>query len=133
MSENKLTLAEEMHLLFDTDEQVQEWILIGKLPPDIAELSAAAVEKKDKPTTRPFSLGSDEPYMYIAGLIQRRWWPNAPQLERGGFMGMLCGGPTPNWVIVMQVAAQIVDKVREAGYEVEDSEVEKLFKDQEES
>ena len=115
----KRTLAEEMHLLFDEDEEIKEWILIGKLPPDIAEISALSLEKKSE---RPIdaSTGSSEPFMYIATLIQRKFWPNAPDLARGGFMKMLAGGPAPSWVITMQVAAQIVDKVRESGFEVEE-------------
>lgn len=129
MSEEKKTLAEEMHLLFDEDEDVKEWILIGKLPPDIAEIAALSLEKKENPEQRPISLGSPEPFMHIAGLIQRRFWPNAPGLAKGGFMSMLMGGPAPSWVIIMQVAAQIVDKVRESGFEVEECDMEKMAHD----
>lgn len=126
MAEKK-TLAEEMHLLFDNDEDVQEWILIGKLPPDISELAADALEKKDgQPKEHPISLGSPEEFMHIAGLIQRRFWPDAPPLQKGGFMNMLMGGPAPAWVIIQQVASQVVTKVRESGFEVEACELEKL-------
>lgn len=125
--EEKKTLAEEMHLLFDNDEDVQEWILIGKLPPDISELAADALEKKDdQPKQHPISLGSPEEFMHIARLIQERFWPDAPPLQKGGFMNMLLGGPAPSWVIIQQVASQIVTKVRESGFEVEACEMEKL-------
>ena len=124
------TLAEEMRLLFDADEDVQEWILIGKLPADIAELAADALEKKDGPSQqRPISLGSPEEYMHVASLIQMKFWPDAPTLERGGFMKMMMGGPAPNWFIVQQVASQIVAKVRESGFEVEPCEIEKLVEE----
>jgi len=130
MSEEKKTLAEEMHLLFDEDEDVKEWILIGKLPPDIAEISALALEKKDgQPKEHPISLGSPEPFMHIAGLIQRRFWPDAPGLAKGGFMSMLAGGPAPSWVIIMQVAAQICESVRASGFEVEECDMEKIAHD----
>jgi hypothetical protein len=123
----KTTLAEEMHLLFDEDEDVKEWILLGRLPPDIAEFAADALEKKDgNPRTREISLGSPEPFMHIAGLIQRKFFPDAPPLERGGFMNMMMGGPAPQWMVIMQVAAQIVDKVRDSGFEVEPCEMENL-------
>ena len=122
----KRTLAEEMEILFD-DAEVKEMIALGKLPPDIAQIAADALEKKsDTPASRPISLGSTEPYMYIASLIQKKFWPKAPELKRGGFMSMLAGtGPPPAWVIIMQVAAQITDKARECGIEVPESDGEK--------
>jgi len=120
----KFSLKKEMEKLFEADEDVKEMILLGKLPPDIAEISAEALEKNDS-ESRGFAVGRSKPFMHIAQLIQQKFWPNAPELKRGGFMRMLSGGPAPAWVIIFQVAAQITDKAREYGYDIPESEGEK--------
>jgi hypothetical protein len=80
-----MTLQEEMETLFDADEQVKEWMLLGKLPKDLATIAAAALSKKDAPP-RQISLGSPEEYMHVGRLVQEKFFPEAPPLERGGFM-----------------------------------------------
>jgi hypothetical protein len=123
------SLLEEITSLFDADEDVKEMILLGKLPTDIAQIATDSLSKKEQSESMPISFGSPEPYMHIASLLQKRFWPNAPDLKRGGFMGMLSGGPAPNWVVVMQVAAQIVKRARDLGYDVPECDMERMAKE----
>jgi hypothetical protein len=113
------TLVEEMHLLFDEDESIKEWIIIGKLPPDIAELAAEALDGEHEKNMPISLLSAPDPYKYVAGVIQRKFWPNAPGLQKGGFMSMLAGGPAPNWVLIGQISDQIVNRAKAHGYEIE--------------
>lgn len=114
-----MTLTEEMESLFQSDEQVKEWMILGKLPKDLSAIAAAALSKKDAPP-RKISLGSPEEYMHIGRLIQEKFFPESPPLERGGFMKMLNGaGRPPAWFVALQVASQILDEARANGYEIE--------------
>ena len=118
---------EKIQDTFDADEDTKEMVLIGQLPTTIAAIAAEAMENKDgQSKTYRISLGSTEPYMHIARLIQERFFPSAPQLEAGGFSKMLAGGPMPAWVVIRQVAMQITDKAREHGHYIPESEVELL-------
>ncbi len=112
--------------LFNSDEDVREWILIGRLPADIAEIAAVACVNKGG-ETHPVSLGSPPEYMRLGELLQKRFFPNAPKLEKGGFHAAILGiGPMPDWVLHRQLASQIVEEVRKWGYEVPLAEIERI-------
>lgn len=115
------TLVEEMHLLLDNNEDVKEAILLGKLPSDIAEIAAKAMDGNQG--SQPLHFKTPESYRMVSGLIQSKFFPNAPDLERGGFMKAMMGsGPAPAWLIIMQVAGQMVSVAKDEGYEIEITE-----------
>ena len=117
-------LIEKIQKLFSKDEDIQEWILLGKLPQEIAEIVAIAVQPKDDDATTSLKLPGSAPeeINYVSFVIQKEFWPNAPHLQRGGFMNALSGGPMPDWLICSQVAGQIVAEMEKRGYEVEVNE-----------
>lgn len=116
------TLSEKMEELFSTDENIQEWKLLGKLPQDIADIAACALQPKDTEKTMALqNIGSHpDEITHVAQLIQQEFFPDSPPLERGGFMRALAGkGPAPNWLLWGQISGQIVREMRRRGYEVE--------------
>lgn len=113
------TLVEEMHLLLDNNEDVKEAILLGKLPSDISEIAAKAMDGSQG--RQPLHLKTSDQFRMVASLIQSKFFPNAPDLERGGFMKAIMGtGPAPAWLIIMQIAGQMVSVAKDEGYEIED-------------
>lgn len=115
--EKRLELSEKIQTLFDSDEDVKEWTLIGKLPFDIVDITVEAMTAK-KETKMALPGSAPNEYQRLAELIQREFFPNAPPLERGGFMKAMAGGPVPAWMVRAQVADQIIEVSRSRGNEV---------------
>lgn len=116
------TLTEKMEELFSTDEDIQEWKLLGKLPQEIADIAACAMQPPEGEFSMPIqTLGAHgEEITHVAQVIQREFFPDAPPLERGGFMkAAFGGGPAPDWLLWGQISGQIVREMTKRGYEVE--------------
>ncbi len=116
-------LTEKMTDLFENDEDIQEWILVGKLPQDITDIAVVAMQPPEGERRSLAMLGMwPEEYEHVATVIQREFFPDAPPLESGGFMKAFAGGPCPDWLIRGQVADQLAAESIKRGNEVEKKE-----------
>lgn len=113
----KQTLTERMTELFEGDEDITEWIILGKLPMDIADIAAVAMQKEEGTPMSAPGTWQDE-YAHVATIIQREFFPDAPPLERGGFMKAFAGGPMPDWLIQGQVTDKLAVESIKRGNEV---------------
>lgn len=110
-----------MEELFSADEDIQEWKLLGKLPQEIADIAACAMQPPEGENPMQIqTLGAyGDEITHVAQVIQREFFPDAPPLERGGFMKALSGGPAPDWLLWGQISGQIAREMGRRGIEVE--------------